>query len=172
MFLNWRDVKKSTSRGISSTISTTIVKSPTLSSMLFTYTINLSINSFRFCYNIHDQIRQNDVVINLIGLILLFENTDVIKDDKDKILAQKYHALYNNLLRRYIESVHGNEAGSIIASIPRTLNDLNQVSTVAETIFAGRVKMDGTRRLPMEIFKTSTDEVLPSPPNQQPTTSA
>lgn len=56
--------------------------------------------SFSFCYNIHDVIRRNDVVINLVGLLILFENTDAIKDDKDKQLAQKYYSLYSNLLRR------------------------------------------------------------------------
>lgn len=48
----------------------------------------------------HDVIRQNEILLNLIGLIILFESTDVIKNEKDKVLAQKYHILYNNLLRR------------------------------------------------------------------------
>lgn len=58
------------------------------------------LKTFRFCMSMHDVIRQNEILLNLIGLIILFESTDVIKNEKDKVLAQKYHILYNNLLRR------------------------------------------------------------------------
>ncbi|KAI6191681.1 hypothetical protein M3Y97_00254200 [Aphelenchoides bicaudatus] len=132
-------------------------------------------NFIRLCHSINDAIRCNDIAINLIGLLILFENTDSVKNERDKMLAQKYYAMYDNLLRRYIESIHNEKAGPIYDSVPVTLAELNKISIVAETIFVDRVKDDDeTRRLPMEFFKTRNEELSNSPqlaPNQ-PTTSA
>jgi hypothetical protein len=54
----------------------------------------------RLCYQINDEIRRNDLVVNLIGLIILFRNTNAVTDESDKKLTQRYYNIYNNLLRR------------------------------------------------------------------------
>jgi hypothetical protein len=55
-------------------------------------------------------------------------------------------------------------------SIPYIIDGLNRLCTVAETIFVGKVNPnDGTRKLPMEFFKTRSDDVQST---NQPTSSA
>lgn len=97
------------------------------------------------------------------------------------MLIEKYHSMYGSLLRRYIESIHGNQAASIIATIPLILEELNNISKAAENIFVGKVEpTEVTKRLPMEFFKIRPEEtskassvsLVNHQPNQQSTSSA
>ncbi|CAD5229440.1 unnamed protein product [Bursaphelenchus okinawaensis] len=129
---------------------------------------NQKMKFIKFCLSMDPNLRHNDTIINLMGLVILFRNTNVVMNEAEKQLTKKYHTLYSNLLRRYVESIHAHECMPIIESIPKTLDCLRDISSSAETLFAGKVNPDEIEQLPTEFFRT---EPLPST-SQQPAESS
>jgi nuclear receptor subfamily 1 group I len=111
-----------------------------------------------FCKMLHEKVRKNETAINLMGLVVLFDESRAIVDDKDKLTARKHHDMYYNLLKRYVESLYGEEAPDMLQTVPEALKELRTVSTNAATLFLGRVKPGETEQLPTEFFKTAPDE--------------
>lgn len=58
-----------------------------------------------------------------------------------------------------MESVHGDDAPAILATVPEALRELRTVSSNAATLFLGRVKPGETEQLPTEFFKTNIEEI-------------
>uniref|UniRef100_A0A1I7SM99 DAF-12 n=1 Tax=Bursaphelenchus xylophilus TaxID=6326 RepID=A0A1I7SM99_BURXY len=115
---------------------------------------NQKMKFIKFCLNMDANLRHNDTIINLMGLVVLFRNTNVITIESDKQLTKKYHTLYSNLLRRYVESIHAQECMPIIESIPKTLECLRDISSSAENLYVGKVSSDEIEQLPTEFFRT------------------
>ncbi|KAI6205444.1 hypothetical protein M3Y94_00792600 [Aphelenchoides besseyi] len=123
-------------------------------------TRNRSKNRFlEFCYKIPQELKEHPVTINLIGLIILFQNTNVLVDERDRTLARESHSLYSTLLRRFLESTITpyERACDVIALIPDLLAELGIISNVAETLFVGRVQPAEVEQLPQEFFVTKLD---------------
>ncbi|KAI6173413.1 hypothetical protein M3Y98_01078700 [Aphelenchoides besseyi] len=119
---------------------------------------SVSCHVFEFCYKIPQELKEHPLTINLIGLIILFQNTNVLVDLRDQTLARESHSLYSTLLRRYLESTITpyERARDVIALIPGLLAELGIISNVAETLFVGRVKPADVEQLPQEFFITKS----------------
>ncbi|KAI6244014.1 hypothetical protein M3Y99_00070200 [Aphelenchoides fujianensis] len=122
----------------------------------------------RFCERIAEEIKANPMVINLIGLVILFQHTNALLCDRDRELARESHNLYSNLLRRYLEStIHPYaRAREVIGSIPGMLEELGVISNTAEQLFVGRVRPTEVEQLPQEFFVTKLDGAAGSSANK------
>lgn len=57
---------------------------------------------FRFCESLHPDLRNNELAIDLIVLILLFDsNRDALLDPADRITVVRHRQEYQALLHRY-----------------------------------------------------------------------
>ncbi|VDK75862.1 unnamed protein product [Onchocerca ochengi] len=110
----------------------------------------------KFCESLHPDVRNNELAIDLIVLILLFDpNRDALLDPADRITVVRHCQEYQALLHRYMESLYGVEAKLRYERLPESLRILRTVSQNAVTLFLGRVDPDRSEALPKEFFKTT-----------------
>ncbi|VDN60686.1 unnamed protein product [Dracunculus medinensis] len=110
----------------------------------------------KFCRSLHPDVRNNELLIDLLVLIVLFDaNRDTIIDSTDKIIISRHCQEYQALLHRYLESMYGHEARARYENLPESLRILRLVSQNAVTLFLGRVDLNESEALPKEFFKTS-----------------
>uniref|UniRef100_A0A915Q5T9 Nuclear hormone receptor family member nhr-48 n=1 Tax=Setaria digitata TaxID=48799 RepID=A0A915Q5T9_9BILA len=110
----------------------------------------------KFCQSLHPDVRNNELAIDLIVLIVLFDSTrDALLDPADRITVVRHCHEYQALLHRYMESMYGHEARSRYERLPESLRILRIVSQNAITLFLGRVDPNQSEALPKEFFKTT-----------------
>ncbi|KAK6114552.1 Zinc finger C4 type (two domains) family protein [Brugia pahangi] len=110
----------------------------------------------KFCESLHPDLRNNELAIDLIVLILLFDpNRDALLDPADRITVVRHCQEYQALLHRYMESMYGHEARSRYERLPESLRILRTISQNAITLFLGRVDPNQSEALPKEFFKTT-----------------
>ncbi|CAG9531636.1 unnamed protein product [Cercopithifilaria johnstoni] len=110
----------------------------------------------KFCESLHPDLRNNELAIDLIVLILLFDSSrDALLDPADRITVVRHCQEYQALLHRYMESVYGHEARARYERLPESLRILRTISQNAVTVFLGRVDPDQSEALPKEFFKTT-----------------
>ncbi|VDK44166.1 unnamed protein product [Anisakis simplex] len=110
----------------------------------------------KFCQSLHPDVRTNELVIDLIVLIVLFDsNREALTDPADKTTVARHCQEYQALLHRYLESMYGYEARSRYETLPESLRILRVVSQNAVTLFLGRVDPNESEALPKEFFKTT-----------------
>uniref|UniRef100_A0A0R3RRS6 Nuclear receptor domain-containing protein n=1 Tax=Elaeophora elaphi TaxID=1147741 RepID=A0A0R3RRS6_9BILA len=109
----------------------------------------------KFCESLHPDLRNNELAIDLIVLILLFDsNRDALLDPADRITVVRHCQEYQALLHRYMESMYGHEARARYEHLPESLRILRTISQNAITVFLGRVDPNQSEALPKEFFKT------------------
>ncbi|KAL3991026.1 Zinc finger C4 type (two domains) family protein [Acanthocheilonema viteae] len=110
----------------------------------------------KFCESLHPDLRNNELAIDLIVLILLFDsNRDALLDPADRITVVRHCQEYQALLHRYMESMYGHEARARYERLPESLRILRTISQNAITVFLGRVDPNQSEALPKEFFKTT-----------------
>ncbi|KHN80444.1 Nuclear hormone receptor family member nhr-48 [Toxocara canis] len=110
----------------------------------------------KFCQSLHPDVRTNELAIDLIVLIVLFDsNREALIDPADKTTVSRHCQEYQALLHRYMESMYGYEARARYETLPESLRILRVVSQNAVTLFLGRVDPNESEALPKEFFKTT-----------------
>uniref|UniRef100_A0A914ZTP1 Nuclear hormone receptor family member nhr-48 n=1 Tax=Parascaris univalens TaxID=6257 RepID=A0A914ZTP1_PARUN len=110
----------------------------------------------KFCQSLHPDVRTNELAIDLIVLIVLFDsNREALIDPADKTTVARHCQEYQALLHRYMESMYGYEARVRYETLPESLRILRVVSQNAVTLFLGRVDPNESEALPKEFFKTT-----------------
>ncbi|VDK86573.1 unnamed protein product [Litomosoides sigmodontis] len=110
----------------------------------------------KFCESLHPDLRNNELAIDLIVLILLFDSSrDALLDPADRITVVRHCQQYQTLLHRYMESMYGHEARARYERLPESLRILRTISQNAVTVFLGRVDPNQSEALPKEFFKTT-----------------
>ncbi|CAI4233136.1 unnamed protein product [Auanema sp. JU1783] len=108
---------------------------------------------YEFFQFFHDDIRTNDLAIALIMLIVMFSPRDCITDERDKNHINMFHEHYCKVLKRYLESLYGEDAHKLFTQLPSALAMLKDISHNAGMLFLGTVDSSETEALPREIFK-------------------
>ncbi|VDN00877.1 unnamed protein product [Thelazia callipaeda] len=110
----------------------------------------------KFCQSLHPDIRNNELAIDLIVLIVLFDSSrDALLDPTDRITVARHCQEYQTLLHRYMESMYGREARSRYEHLSESIRILRIVSQNAVTLFLGCVDPNQSEALPKEFFKTA-----------------
>lgn len=116
-------------------------------------------NYFFTCYEMmHESIRTDTTAMYLISLMILFDHYKDLIDERDQEIGRRNKEHYENLLKRYAESIHGDNAPKVLETVPIVIRQLYKVSHFAATAFVGRVKPEEAEPLPTEFFKTSVQE--------------
>ncbi|WKY15167.1 hypothetical protein Q1695_000565 [Nippostrongylus brasiliensis] len=101
----------------------------------------------------HEDIRSNDLVIDLIMLIVLFSPRDCITDPEDRRIIARHHEQFCALLYRYLESLYGDDAHKLNEQLPTALRMLREISSSCGMLFLGTVNTSEAEPLPREFFK-------------------
>ncbi|GMT04353.1 hypothetical protein PENTCL1PPCAC_26527, partial [Pristionchus entomophagus] len=107
-----------------------------------------------FVASLHEDLRKNELAINLIMLIVLFSQRENVNNPNDRILIEKHNRDYSSLLYRYLESLYGEDARRFQEILPQALSLLHTISDHSITLFMGTVKTEEAEPLPREFFKT------------------
>ncbi|KAI1724255.1 zinc finger, c4 type (two domains) domain-containing protein [Ditylenchus destructor] len=107
---------------------------------------------------LHKQIREDRTAMSLFALVVLFHHSQKLTVESDKVKGRRHYDAYLQLLRRHMESQHGNEASAIVATIPATITTLQKVCENAVGLFMGKVKRNEIESLPTEFFRTAPAE--------------
>ncbi|KAI1716507.1 zinc finger, c4 type (two domains) domain-containing protein [Ditylenchus destructor] len=105
---------------------------------------------------LHKQIREDKTAMSLLALVVLFHHSQKLTVESDKVKGRRHYDAYLQLLRRHLESQHGNEAAAIVATIPTTITTLQKVCESAVGLFMGKVKRSEIEALPTEFFRTTS----------------
>ncbi|CAJ0573961.1 unnamed protein product, partial [Mesorhabditis spiculigera] len=100
----------------------------------------------------HEDLRQNELALDLLMLMVLFTPRPTIKNPRDLQLIQRQHSDYAALLNRYLESIYGDDARSFNDQIPRIMEKLRLAAQNTAALFTGKVNKDDAEPLAKEFF--------------------
>ncbi|EGT41424.1 CBN-DAF-12 protein [Caenorhabditis brenneri] len=100
-----------------------------------------------------DEIKRNELAVHLVMLIILFTiRGNPIMDENDVRIVNEQRRHHKNLLKRYLESLYGEQARRIIDRLPKALEMLNDIARNAGMLFMGCVRTGEAEDLPAEFF--------------------
>ncbi|CAJ0934622.1 unnamed protein product, partial [Mesorhabditis belari] len=101
---------------------------------------------------LNEDLRKNELAIDLLMLIVLFKPRPGVQDPNDRIVVERQHNDFTALLHRYLESLYGDESRRFNEMIPKALKMLEIISSNTAMLFMGKVNKEEAEALPKEFF--------------------
>jgi len=103
--------------------------------------------------SLQDNIRVDELAIDLIVLVVLFDKTRPgVSSPHDIALIEMHREQYLNLLLRYLQSRYGHEATQRYAGFKELLQRLKDIGKHAANLFLGTLNPADAEALPKEFF--------------------
>ncbi|CAI5456355.1 unnamed protein product [Caenorhabditis angaria] len=103
------------------------------------------------------EVRSNKLAMKIFTLAVLFTVREMEKpNEKDEEIIITQHNHYLGLLRRYLESLYGDDAHKIFDKIPDALEMLKEIAKGSAALFVGMKRKNDNQPLSNEIFGIQT----------------